>query len=233
MTPSIGHDTEPGDRRIRCEEQPPCEGGLELPVEEHQPAPTFTLRSDSGEDVSLAELRGKPVVLNFWASWCQPCVAEHPLLVEAADRYREQVAFIGVVPSEDTAAAVDRFTRRFGRWGPVYHDADGKVSIVYGVFKLPETYFVSSDGKIVSKVSGPLDETSLRANLEAVLLSGYGESTVTGAGNALVTSIGGFYAFKRGSAEFKHLEKEVRRCTGRNIERFQSEYAGHRFVIGD
>ena len=78
-------------------------------------------------------------------------------------------------------------------------------------------------------------EISLKrgASLEAVLLSGYGESTVTGAGNALVTSIGGFYAFKRGSAEFKHLEKEVRRCTGRSIERFQSEYAGHRFVIGD
>jgi hypothetical protein len=71
------------------------------------------------------------------------------------------------------------------------------------------------------------------ANLEAVLLSGYGESTVTGSGDALVASIGGFYAFKRGSAEFKHLEKEVRRCTGRTIERFQSEYAGHRFVIGD
>ena len=70
------------------------------------------------------------------------------------------------------------------------------------------------------------------ANLSAVLLSGYGESTVAGAGDALVTSIGGFYAFKRGSAEFKHLEKEVRRCTGRSIEGFQSEYAGHSFVIG-
>ena len=70
------------------------------------------------------------------------------------------------------------------------------------------------------------------ATLSAVLLSGYGESTVAGAGGALVTSIGGFYAFKRGSAEFKHLESEVRRCTGRNIERFQSEYAGHSFEIG-
>jgi hypothetical protein len=70
------------------------------------------------------------------------------------------------------------------------------------------------------------------ATLKAVLLSGYGESTVTGAGNALVTSIGGFYAFKRGSAEFKHLESEVRRCTGRNIEGFQSEYAGRSFTIG-
>ena len=70
------------------------------------------------------------------------------------------------------------------------------------------------------------------AILKAVLLSGYGESTVAGAGSAPVSSIGGFYAFKRGSAEFKHLEKEVRRCTGRNIERFQSAYAGHRFEIG-
>jgi cytochrome c biogenesis protein CcmG/thiol:disulfide interchange protein DsbE len=134
-----------------------------------KPAPEFVLRDFGGGAVDFASLRGKPVVLNFWASWCQPCVAEHPLLVDAADRYRDRVAFIGVVPSEDTATAVDRFTRRFGRWGPVYHDADGKVSIVYGVFKLPETYFVSSDGKIVSKVSGPLDDATLRANLEAVL----------------------------------------------------------------
>ena len=68
--------------------------------------------------------------------------------------------------------------------------------------------------------------------LSAVLMSGYGESTVAGAGAALVTSIGGFYAFKRGSAEFRHLEDEVMRCTGRSIENFQSVYAGHSFEIG-
>ena len=70
------------------------------------------------------------------------------------------------------------------------------------------------------------------ASLKAVLLSGYGESTVGGAGTALVASIGGFYAFKRGSAEFQHLEHEVLRCTGRDIENFQSVYAGERFEIG-
>jgi hypothetical protein len=69
------------------------------------------------------------------------------------------------------------------------------------------------------------------AKLNAVLLSGYGESTVHGAGDALVASIGGFYAFKRGSAEFKHLESEVMRCTGRNIDTFQSAYAGKSFEI--
>ena len=70
------------------------------------------------------------------------------------------------------------------------------------------------------------------ATLRAALLSGYGESKVDGAGDALVTSIGGFYAFKHGSAEFKHLESEVMRCTGRHIGTFQSVYAGKSFVIG-
>ena len=69
-------------------------------------------------------------------------------------------------------------------------------------------------------------------SLRAVLLSGYGESRVAGAGNALVCSIGGFYAFKPGSAEFKHLETEVMRCTGRHIATFKSVYAGRSFQVG-
>jgi hypothetical protein len=68
--------------------------------------------------------------------------------------------------------------------------------------------------------------------LEAVLLSGYGDSTVTGAGAARVARIGGFYAFKRGSPEFKHLQSEVLRCTGRAIENFVSQFAAQDFELG-
>ena len=70
------------------------------------------------------------------------------------------------------------------------------------------------------------------ATLSAVLLSGYGQSTVRGAGSARISSIGGFCAFRRGSAEYRHLECEVRRCTGRSIESFQSVRAGSRFEVG-
>jgi hypothetical protein len=70
------------------------------------------------------------------------------------------------------------------------------------------------------------------SGLEAVLLSGYGDSSVEGAGTAAVARIGGYYAFRRGSAEFRHLESEVLRCTGRAIATFTSQYAGQDFSFG-
>jgi hypothetical protein len=76
-------------------------------------------------------------------------------------------------------------------------------------------------------------ELAPQARLAAVLLSGYGKSTVAGAGLTTIASIGGFYAFKRGTPEYLHLEREVLRCTGRNIDHFQSMRAGGSFDIGE
>ncbi|MDX1385103.1 MAG: redoxin domain-containing protein [Thermoanaerobaculia bacterium] len=141
---------------------------LDSPLIGHE-APGFSLDSFEGDRVSLEALRGTPVVLNFWASWCQPCVYEHPLLAAAAQTFEGRVRFIGVVPPEDRPEAVAAFTARLGAWGPTYHDVDGQVAIAYGVFKLPETYFVDADGVIVYKHAGPLDPDSLRSALEAIL----------------------------------------------------------------
>ena len=106
-------------------------------------------------------------------------------------------------------------------------EAGEPVSVVVRATPQPVVLVLSSHQTVRWEIALAPD-----ANLSAVLLSGYGESTVTGAGEAMVSSIGGFYAFKRGSAEFKHLETEVRRCTGQNIDGFRSEYAGNSFVIG-
>jgi hypothetical protein len=110
---------------------------------------------------------------------------------------------------------------------PCTPESADPVSVVVRDTRRPVVLILSSHQTVHWEIA-----VSQGATLSAVLLSGFGESTVAGAGPALVTSIGGFYAFKRGSAEFKHLEKEVRRCTGRNIDRFQSEYAGHSCVVG-
>jgi hypothetical protein len=110
---------------------------------------------------------------------------------------------------------------------PFAPESAGPVSVVVSETSRPVVLVLSSHQTVHWEIA-----LTPGAKLSAVLLSGYGESTVAGAGSAQVSSIGGFYAFKRGSAEFKHLESEVRRCTGRNIEGFQSAYAGHRFEIG-
>jgi len=110
---------------------------------------------------------------------------------------------------------------------PCTPPSHGPVSVLVKAALRPVVLVLSSHQTVAWEI-----EIAPGATLAAVLISGYGESTVAGAGDALVSSIGGFYAFKRGSAEFKHLEQEVLRCTGRNIENFQSVYAGNTFTVG-
>ncbi|HEV7609323.1 MAG TPA: hypothetical protein VGO61_18435 [Steroidobacteraceae bacterium] len=110
---------------------------------------------------------------------------------------------------------------------PCVPSSPGPVRVLVRPTRLPVVLVLSSHQTVRWQLT-----LAPGAALNAVLLSGYGESTVAGAGAAVVSSIGGFYAFKRGSAEFKHLESEVMRCTGRNIDGFQSDYAGDSFEIG-
>ena len=132
-------------------------------------APPFVLSDFDGQVLGLEDLVGTPIVLNFWASWCRPCVYENPHLVAAAERYEGRIHFVGVVPPEDTARAVDTFQRQLGSFGPTLYDRDGRVSIAYGVFKLPETYFMDAEGLIREKVAGPVDAETLDRLLESLL----------------------------------------------------------------
>jgi len=133
-------------------------------------ATMFALEDFQGTRVDLADLSGRPIVLNFWASWCQPCVYEHPYLVAFSREYAGRVHFVGVVPPEDEAAAVASFQERLGGvWGPALYDSQGRVSIAYGVFKLPETYLIDADGVIREKISGAIEPNSFRLSLESLL----------------------------------------------------------------
>jgi cytochrome c biogenesis protein CcmG/thiol:disulfide interchange protein DsbE len=128
-------------------------------------APDFTLQPlDGGAPVTLASLRGRPVVLNFWATWCVPCFQEHPVLVSAARAFGERARFIGVI-YEDSEEQVRGFLARQGSAYPSLVDPGSRTAIAFGVFGVPETYFIDAEGRIAAKHIGPLDAESLAAKL--------------------------------------------------------------------
>ena len=137
---------------------------VESPLIGHA-APEFSLSPvEGGPAVSLAGLKGRPVVLNFWATWCIPCVEEHAALASAAGRAGNDAQFLGIV-YEDEATQVQRFLEQHGRPYPSLLDGDGKTAIAYGVYGVPESYFIDAQGTIVAKFVGPLDPPTLEAHL--------------------------------------------------------------------
>jgi cytochrome c biogenesis protein CcmG/thiol:disulfide interchange protein DsbE len=133
-----------------------------------RPAPPFTLRAvGTGQTVDLESLRGKPVIVNFWATWCGPCFEEHPTLVANA-RNLPNVQFVGIV-FNDTDDKIMRFLAERGSAYPTLLDANGKTAIAYGVGGVPETFFINPAGKIVAKFEGPLSTELLQENLEKAL----------------------------------------------------------------
>lgn len=132
-----------------------------------EPAPDFELTTLSGDTVRMADLAGKPVVLNFWSTWCVPCKQEHPVLVESASMYPE-VTFLGVVYN-DEAAKVKAYLERNGTAYPHLMDPTGEVGIAYGVTGVPETYFVRADGTIARKAAFAVNHEVMAETLEPLL----------------------------------------------------------------
>jgi cytochrome c biogenesis protein CcmG/thiol:disulfide interchange protein DsbE len=142
------------------------------------PAPNFRLdRVNGSGTLDLASLRGRPVVLNFWASWCVPCKQEAPTLERLWHEYRSQgVVFVGV-DSNDAVSDARRFLSAHGITYPVVHDANGIVAAnKYDVANLPVTHFVDRSGRLVSvTVLGPVSEKAhadeFRRGLKAAMRS--------------------------------------------------------------
>ncbi len=132
-------------------------------------APAFALADLDGNPVRLEDLRGRPVVLNFWASWCGPCVEEFPLLREAADRHAgDDLAIVGIVYQDRSEAARDFMARNGGIW-PAVMDPGDRVAAAYGILGPPETFFIGRDGTIVARQIGQFSATSLQEKVAAII----------------------------------------------------------------
>lgn len=134
------------------------------------PAPDFVLRDVNGNAVRLSSLRGRGVVLNFWATWCGPCKREIPWFIELQKEYGPRgLQIVGVSEDDDGSKAVAPFAQKMGIDYPMLLD-DGQVSSVYGANQiLPTTYYISRGGQVIAIVKGVLSEDGVEANVREVL----------------------------------------------------------------
>jgi cytochrome c biogenesis protein CcmG, thiol:disulfide interchange protein DsbE len=139
---------------------------------DRQPAPAFQLTLFDGGTFNVADHRGKVVVVNFWASWCEPCREEMPALQAAAGSSGDDVAFVGIGAKNDKDDEARAFAEEFGITYPIGRDTEGgtagqgPIARDFGVFGYPATYFIDPEGNISSTVMGEMDVSQLEAYID-------------------------------------------------------------------
>jgi len=132
-------------------------------------APDFTLVDLDGTEVRLSDLRGRPVIVNFWASWCGPCVEEFPLLRAAADEHADDgLVVLGIVYQDRSESARAFMANHGGTWQALM-DPGETVARAYNIFAPPETYFVGRDGRIAARHIGQFTAASLEDAVAAIM----------------------------------------------------------------
>lgn len=134
-------------------------------------APDFTVVDIDGNEVKLSDMRGKPVIVNFWASWCGPCKSEMPDFEEAYKKYGDEICFMMVNMtdgSSETVSTASKFIASKGYSFPVYYDTKTEAAIAYGVYSIPATYFIDSEGRGIAYAAGAIDSTALQKGIDMI-----------------------------------------------------------------
>lgn len=134
-------------------------------------APDFTVVDKDNEQVNLESFFGKPIVLNFWASWCGPCKSEFPEFQTAYEEYGEEIEFLMVNMTDgrrETKELADTFIQSEGYSLPVYYDVNQDGAYTYGVYSLPTTYFIDSQGNLVAYAQGAIDMDTLKKGIDMI-----------------------------------------------------------------
>lgn len=130
---------------------------------------------DPPDTVRLADLKGRVVVVNFWASWCLACREEHAPLSRTAEAYRERrVRFFGILYQDRPPSARQWIRQMGGQSYPTLLDPGSRTAIDFGVYGVPETYFIGRDGRVADKHVGAITEKALRERIDSLLTTGAG-----------------------------------------------------------
>lgn len=138
------------------------------PVRMRKPVPAFTATTLTGAHISDASFEGRPLVINFFASWCPPCRQDAPRIAEIAARYHGRVNVLGI-DGGDTRTGVQRFLRRYGWRFPIAWDPDNNLYRPFGVAAQPVTFIVDAHGLLVERFLGPIDLHQAQATLDRLL----------------------------------------------------------------
>ena len=137
---------------------------LRRPWPRNQPTPPLALPGFDGPGFSLAEARGKVVLLNFWASWCEPCRSEMPSLELLAQKHEARGLIVQAVNNRETDAAIRRFMQSMPITLPILRDADGALTRAFGVRIFPTSVLIGRDGRAAFSIIGELDWTGPEAD---------------------------------------------------------------------
>ena len=133
-------------------------------------APDFSVYDSSGNKVNLTDYVGKPIVLNFWASWCGPCQSEMPDFHEKYLELGDEIHFlmVNMTGGRETLSSAKAFISEKGYTFPVFYDTDSDAAATYGVYSLPTTYFIDAEGNAIAQATGAIDADTLQRGIDMI-----------------------------------------------------------------